>query len=220
MRKLSVAVAVVTGVLLAGGAYADRFGVTGKVGTLGWGGDVTLGLRPKLNLRGGFNILNYDIPTDEGDGENADEISAELKWQSFAVLLDWHPSETGFRVTGGLIFNNNRIDMTADPNDRVDINDVEYLITEASGDITFNAVAPYLGMGYGDAAGSKGWRFAFDVGVMLQGSPDVSVQAVAADPSMQAALDADVEEEVSELEDDYAWFMLYPVITFGVSYTF
>ena len=91
----------------------------------------------------------------------------------------------------------------------------------ADGKITFNTFSPYIGIGYGNAADTSGrWHFACDLGVMFQGSPKVEVNAVAANPLLQAALDADLDAEVDEMEDDFKDFTMYPVVSFGISYTF
>jgi len=46
------------------------------------------------------------------------------------------------------------------------------------------------------------------------------IAAIAANPAQQAALDADLKAEKKDLEDDAKLFVAYPILTFGVSYTF
>ena len=55
---------------------------------------------------------------------------------------------------------------------------------------------------------------------MLQGNPEITLVATASDPGLQAALNADLEKEIEELEDDLEGFSLYPVISIGLAYRF
>jgi hypothetical protein len=72
--------------------------------------------------------------------------------------------------------------------------------------------APYLGIGWGNAAVGKRVGFLFDLGVLRQGSGDVTLFSnfVLVDP-------ADIEQEIVELEDDIDDYELWPVISFGVA---
>ena len=203
-------------VLFGQPAFAD-VGLTGKIGTLGYGADLTVGLTPNANLRAGFNIFSYEMESDEEEAE----IQAEIDWQTIAALFDWHPASGGFRISAGLLLNNNEILLSATPGESVEINDVEYLITDLNGKVSFNDLAPYLGIGFGNAASENSrWHFSFDLGVMFQGEPKISINATAANPGQQAQLDANLEEERKDIEDESKPFNIYPVLSFGLSYTF
>lgn len=199
-----------------------QFGATLKAGTPGIGGDLTLGLHPKLNTRVGFNVFWFGLTESETDEEeeSVGEIQADLKWLTIPMLLDWHPWESGIRLSFGAMINNNQIDLSAEA-DSVEINEVEYVVDSLDGKVSFNTFSPYLGVGYGNAADISGhWHFACDLGVMFQGSPKVEMNAVATNPLLQAALDADLEAEVDEIEEEFKEITMYPVLSLGVSYTF
>ncbi|MFM7372109.1 MAG: hypothetical protein ACKO2Z_30855, partial [Sphaerospermopsis kisseleviana] len=78
-----------------------------------------------------------------------------------------------------------------------------------------NSVAPYLGIGWGNAVKSGNrWGFSANLGVMFAGSPKVELTAPA------YILAADVEAERKQLEDDLDWLNIYPVLSLGLSYQF
>ena len=75
--------------------------------------------------------------------------------------------------------------------------------------------------GYGNAVldADKTWGFVFDLGIMLQGSPDVGLASsgpLANDPTFKA----DLAKEEKDIQDDADVFRIYPVLAFGISYQF
>ncbi|MEI6970513.1 MAG: hypothetical protein WCL44_03265 [bacterium] len=222
IRLVSCA-SVVSLVLVASSALAD-YGVSVKVGTLGIGVDVTRDLTDTLNGRLGFNMFSYDYSGTGGgeDGKKADEISAELRLLSVPLLLDWHPWENGVRFSVGAAFNQNEVSLSVVPGNTVDLNDNEYAVSSLDGKVSFNPVAPYIGIGWGDSAekANGSWHFSFDLGVMFQGAPKVDLSATAAVPDQQAALNVDLAEEKKSMEEDTKMFTMYPVLSLGISYTF
>jgi len=196
---------------------AAGIGVTPKIGTLGYGADVTVGLAPQLNARAGFNTFNYEITRNE----DSTELTAKIDFQNIPLLLDWHPWAGAFRVSAGVVVNNNKVLLSAKPGDHVDFNDIGYYVESASGKISFKQLSPYLGIGTGNAAdASSPVHFAVDFGVLFQGAPKIELSAVAADPALQSELDDSVVAEQKKLEDDTSAFTIYPVIALGVSFTF
>lgn len=228
MKKIGVillAGVLVAGVVALGATSAlAAAGATLKLGTLGLGADLTVGISGKLNARANLNYFKYGktITEDEDeDGNGGGTIKPKLNLLSVGALLDWHPWAQGFRASAGLYLNRNKVDLTAETNDTVEINDQEYSVSDIGGKVDFNSLAPYLGIGYGNAVQSNGhWHFSLDVGAMLSGSPKVALRATASDPALQPQLDADIAEEVEEIEDDLGVFTIYPVVSLGVSYLF
>lgn len=204
-------------------SHAD-IGLGVKIGTPGVGIDLTKDITRTLNARAGVNFFSYGMSDeDDGDeGEAATEIELDLFLMTVPLLLDWHPSAGGFRLSCGIVFNGNKLELTATPGDTVEINDEEYQISSLNGEATFNSLAPYLGIGWGNSSEKESgrWHFSFDLGVMFQGEPDIRLSATASDPAQQSMLDADLESEIDEIEDDASVFNIYPVLAFGVSYTF
>jgi len=194
-------------------------GASAKVGTLGPGGDVTLGLSDAVSLRAGLNILSYSA--DIEDEEDVENINIKLKLQTVPVLLDWHPYKSNFRLSAGALINSNKVTLDADPGAVIEINDVEYGVDRLEGELSFDRYSPYLGIGYGNAArGDQRLVFSFDLGLMYHGAPDLEAQATASNPAQQAALDRDLDAELEDVRDDLRSFKLYPVLSFGLSYRF
>jgi len=201
--------------------YADsgRFAVTGKVSTLGLGGEVTIPIVPNLNTRLGINAFGYDYRGTEGDIK----YDLDLQLRSFSGLLDWHPFAGSFRLSGGLLVNQNELSAQARFTTDQLIGGTIYRpaqIGTLRGSIGFDDLAPYVGIGWGNAVGEdKRWRFVIDLGVVFQGSPRVSLTAdglLAADPAFQA----DLARERKELAEGLDAFRFYPVVAFGISYKF
>ncbi len=208
---------LIAAVMFAGVAGARPLGVSLKAGTLGAGGDVTVNLGKKANLRGGINLFNYDDTVDLDEAT----VDGEIDWQTMSVLLDWHPAGSGFRLSGGVVFNENEISMTASPNDTLEFQGTDYTVQSLDGQVTFNELSPYLGIGYGDAVGGNGrFHFTCDFGVMFHGEPEVSLRATAQNPAIQAQLDQDVQAERDEFQEDIDGFVIYPVVSVGFSFAF
>jgi len=195
--------------------------VTVHGSTLGLGAGITVGLTEQLNLRGQFNTFSYDF-----DDEASDiDYEFDLELGSVGALIDWHPGGGGFRLSAGFYLNDNEVNGTGDPTTAtVEIGDAIFDSAEVgtlTADLGFDDVAPYLGIGWGNAIGREGrLGIALDIGVLLQGEPDVNFRAVGANPAIQDLIDAEVAQEEAEIQDDIDEFDLYPVITLGLNYRF
>ena len=192
-------------------------GLTAKAGTLGVGGDLTVGLTRWLGIRVGGNWLSIDpgLKIEEGT------FHTDLRWLSYEALLDVHPFGGGFRLTAGAMFDQNEFNLTADLAHPVSINDANYGLSQLGGRVKYPGLAPYVGLGYGNAAAYDArWHFAFDLGVMFQGDPDVTLNAVALQPILQSQLQADLDREAGKIHDTLKKYNYYPVLSIGVSFRF
>ncbi|NTU58851.1 MAG: hypothetical protein HGB00_08055 [Chlorobiaceae bacterium] len=191
-----------------------------KGGTLGIGGEVTMNLVPNLNIRSGYNAFNYS-----GNASKSDiDYDYELKLQTIPVLVDLYPfSDSGFRISSGILVNNNEVTATAKPQSSYKIGDLSYNPAQLgilTGKIDFNNVAPYAGIGWGNAVGkNSSLSLTCDLGVMFQGTPKVSLLAsgpIASDPTFQSEL----AKEVTKVKDSTDNINYYPVISIGLAYAF
>jgi hypothetical protein len=197
------------------------FAVTGKVGTLGAGIDVTTGLTDTVNLRLNGNYIGYSY----SDTLEDESYELDLSMMTVGLLADWHCFDNAFRVTGGVYYNGNKLEGDASATSGTyTINDVDYSAADIgvlSSEIEFgNSVAPYFGIGYGNAIDKEGrWHFSFDVGILVTGSPEASASVsgpIGADPIFQQ----DLADEVNNIEDEMSDFAVYPVVSIGLSYKF
>ncbi len=203
-------------------AFADtgKIGAAIKAGTSGIGGEVTIGLTPFINARTGVNAFNYDGSATESDVR----YNYSLRLKSYPVLLDWHPFEdSGFRITSGVVINNNTLSATGAPQTSYTIGNTTYSAEEIgtlSGNVTFKHYAPFAGIGWGNAVGNhSALSFAVDLGVIFQGTPDV---ALAASGSMATneLFKADLDREINTVKSKINDIKYYPVISLGLAYKF
>jgi hypothetical protein len=191
----------------------DRVGIGVKAGTLGLGVDVTGRITNWLGIRGSYNTA---------DVSHSDEVSdikydGDLALGAYGLLLDFHPFKNNFRLSAGFMRNRTGIDLTGEPTTDTEIGDNTYTpaqIGTLTGDVVFKEDVPYFGIGYGSAAkGPKRVRFLFDLGVIDQGSGDVSLTS-----STGLVLQSDLDKEVQDIEDDIEDYNLWPVLAFGISF--
>lgn len=207
---------------LASAGSAHAVGIGAKVGTTGVGADVAFGLVPTLSARIGYSYLSFSTTIDDTDIT----YDAKPKLSNGNLFLDWSPLGP-FRITGGLILNDNKINVTGTPSGGTyNIGGTVYpasAIGSLTGTIkSGNQAAPYLGIGYGNVAGA-GVNFYFDLGVMFQGSPKASLTATCGS-SLSAAqcsqLQTNVVAEQADLQNSVTRFKYYPVASIGVTIGF
>jgi len=196
---------------------AGGVGLTVKAGTLGSGLEATVGASDYLGFRFGVNMMSAVSSMERDEGT----INADLDWLSYGALVDLHVFGGGFRVTGGGLINKNKFKLKADLKKSVTLDGQDYYLSDLSGQVTFSELAPYVGIGYGNAVGADGrWHFACDFGVMFQGEPKVEASATASDSVLQPAVDEALNREVAKIQDDASVFQFYPVVSVGISYRF
>jgi hypothetical protein len=203
-------------------AQAGEIATTLDLGTTGLGLHLTAPLAAKLNARVGLNYASYSY-----DGNTSDvEYDFKLKLATVDALLDYHPFDSGFRVSGGVVYNGNKIEANAKPkNGTYTLNGRTYpsaLVGKLDGNIDFRKAAPYLGIGWGNAVQAAGWGFGMDLGVTFQGSPKTALtnSGCTAPALVCTQIASDVATENAKLADEVKDFKLYPVVRVGVSYRF
>lgn len=200
--------------LATANAGAMEMAVAAKLGTLGLGVEGTFGLTEHFNARLGFNRFNYDRTEDISDIE----YDLDLEWQSISLLADWHPFGNSFRFTAGLMNNGNELKGSS-TSSGVTVGDTFYPGIGLDAKLDFDSTAPYLGVGWGNAlTAERGWGFNVDVGIMYQGSGNVTLTPTG--PNASLVDPADVAAEEQNFEDDIRDYKYYPVLSFGISYKF
>lgn len=217
----AVGLACIVTIGCAGQSSAGEFlGLEAHFGTLGPGAEISLSLWENTRLRGGLNYFDFSL-----DGESNDvDYDFDTKLRSFSLLFDYHPMGGTFFLTGGAYINNNEVGVAgtfATGNVPDPLASFLDRATVAS-DVDFNTFAPYLGLGWRSNNGESGWAVACSLGVMYQGAPDVHNTRVEGTidinsiPEVQAYL----EKEEKEIEDELSWFEFYPVATLQLVYHF
>ena len=221
MNWMKACVAALATLGVAGAAQAAGVGL--RAGTTGVGGDIGFSLMPTLSARIGYSGMSYSHDVDTTDVA----YDGKLRLSNVNLLLDFSPLPGPFRLTGGLILNDNKVDLTGRPtNGTYTLNGTVYpaaAIGSLTGEVKAgNRAAPYLGIGYGNVAGA-GVNFYFDLGVMFQGTPSASLSATcgSAVPAAQCSqLQANVVAEQTRLQNEISGFKYYPVANIGVTIGF
>lgn len=205
-------------------ANADEgFGLDVKIGTMGVGAEISTTLFPHTRLRGGINYLIWEFDSTIEDID----YTFEPEFNSLSAIFDIHPFGGSFFLSGGFFFNNNSVGVEGSISpDRfsTQYQSFSYLtdLVSVTGDVEFNPVAPYVGLGWRSNNNEPGWGLGLELGVLYQGAPDVTNLRV------NAPIDVNDIDEVQqflagqeqEIEDELSRFELYPVASLILSYHF
>ena len=231
MSTIDLKKAALTAILLvfAASPGAAQVALGAKAGTLGIGAELTVGLSRQLNTRLGVNGFEYSERREASDIE----YDGEASLRTATALLDWHPGGRGFRLTGGVVYNDTEVTGSSLPPASGVYNlggvpvPVSILGTlDAKAD--FDPVVPYAGLGWGNAvAEGRKVGFFFDLGVIFQGEADVELtpnipanSPIHTTPGARDALEILLSREEGDLENEAADYDLYPVVAIGLTYRF
>ena len=223
MKIISIAI-LTAGLTTCLAAPAGDLGLDADVSTLGAGVHLSFPIQSSLNARLGINGYNYNYT-----GATSDvDYDFKLKLQTIDALLDWYPMSGSFHLSAGLFHNGNKISSVGNPasDSTYSINGHTYTTAEVGnieGNIDFRSAAPYLGLGWGNAAGKeRGWGFTSDLGILFQGAPtsNLSSSGCVASAQICAQLYNDLKLENFNLEQKTNNFKYYPLVRIGVSYSF
>ncbi|GAC1525118.1 MAG: hypothetical protein NVS2B4_00840 [Ramlibacter sp.] len=204
-------------VFALGTVSAQAGEVYGGVGfpglTLGYSQPIAANLGLRGEYTGGLNVSK----SGQRSGVNFD---GKLKAQSASALVDYFPSSSAFRVTGGVNFN-----------------DTKFALSSVGGMATINgkavslagefynvevkqpSVTPYLGLGYGFKPEPKqgGWSFYADAGVMFGKFRTTTNTSLV---GKQGITQADIDAQTATVSDSVAKLSVLPKVSVGVSYRF
>jgi len=205
---------------LTGSASAQGVGGGLRLDTPGTGLELEPLVTERFGIRGlvsGGSLLNdWDESGTCYDGKS--------RFGTGFLLADWHPYATGFRLSGGLAYSNQRfVGATRLGAGTININGAHYSSAQVGsldGRVTLSRASPYLGVGWGLTPRARsGLYFSADLGVMYQ-RPSVMLMSNCG-PAMPASLCAqDIRAEEAEFRDAEDHQRLYPVISVGFGLRF
>ncbi len=180
--------------------------------TLGLGLGVAFPVNQCLAVRAGFNQYNYSLNTSTGGANSSVSYAGTLKLSSYDAMLDWFPFHGYTHLTAGVVYNQNKFDLTS--SGPFTLNGVQYTTGAINASLTFRPWAPYLGIGWSGKPSRKGWSFKSDLGVLFQGAPSSTLT------TNNAAATAALAAEQAQLNDKLRHYRYYPVVAIGLGYAF
>jgi hypothetical protein len=199
-------------------SYLPDITVGPALSTLGIGGDVGLRFNDFIGFRIAGNAYGANFDASYGDID----YGVDFNLASVGPMLDVYPFGGVLRFTAGFRYNMNNAGLTATPNTNVNIGGMTFTpaeVGELDGDVDFRDFAPYVGLGLEATFINGTLALGFEGGVLLQGSPDVSLRGngtLATDPNFNARLN----EEEKQIEDDLAFLAYYPVLRAYLTFRF
>jgi hypothetical protein len=203
MKKQILCVAVMAAVSVPAFAGTD---IEAHVSTLGLGLGLGFQATDSVVARVGFNQFNKTYSTTSGSVN----YNGNVKLSSADLLADWHLFGGVTHLTAGLVYNNNKVDLTSAGS--YTINGTTYNGTMNS-TVSFRKASPYLGFGWSGQAKNKGLFFNSDIGILFQGKPQSTVAATGVSA-------ADLATAQSDLDNSLKNFRYYPVVSLGIGYAF
>lgn len=213
MKHTLIALAALS---LTAGAHAGE--VYTGIGTHG----VMLGfaqpLSPHFTVRGDFGTLGS---REKNEREEGIDYEAKATYNRVGMFGDWFPfGGGGFRFTGGLTFNNMKVDMVARGNGSpVTIGNTSYPTDSTDRlnvKVEFPKTTPYLGLGYGHQL-STGWGFVFDLGASIG---KAKVTESHSGNNFSQVPQSEIDAELAEIRDGAGKIKAIPMIAIGFNYRF
>ncbi len=199
-------------------AHADS-ALSYRVSTFGFGLDYNYRLRDTVTARLGYNFY--------GMGQDADsdgiQYDAKVKIAATWLLVDLHRADSPWRLSLGLSESGPRFEAQGTATGTVTFNDQTYTADKLGNiDVSIkprNAIAPYVGIGYGQAVGKED-RFTFiaDLGVLYVGAPTSKVIAECGTAVTSTECDqlvSDIRTEAAAREEEWRHLQWWPVLSIG-----
>jgi len=208
---------LITLMLLQLPALAQDRAIGAKAGLLGIGIEYSHGFGERLAVRGGVYGSSYSFDATE----SGIAYDFELSWDSLAVALDLHPFTGPFRLSVGLLKNDNGLSAVSTPTQDIVVGDTTYTPAEVGSLIAgvgFDGTAPFLGLGW-DWSKSKRFGVSLDLGIVKQGSPVVTMIGTGTlfgDPNFADDIAAETIELRNALDD----LDILPFASLGLSFRF
>ena len=218
-----------------------RFAFGGGVSPLGINLETATNLNRHSNLRFSGNFFNYAA---NNLSTNGFTVNAKANLQSVGTSLDIYPfANHGFRLSPGVLLHNaNGFNgtFTAQAGTSFDLNGYTYYSSsqnpvKGTGLVGLHSQNPAFTMttGWGNMIPHSGKHlsFPFEIGAAFVGAPTVNLALtsgqvcdahglncvnVTTDPNVQANLQAQVAKYKADLEP----LKTYPIVSFGVAYSF
>ena len=215
MLQKYVFMAFIAAAATSASVQADE--IYGGIGATGITLGISRSIAPAVNLRGEYaGGLNMS----KNGQRNGIDFKGNLKAQSVSVLADYFPMGNGFRITGGLNFNNTKFTLNSTGIGTATVNGKPVSLANDFFNIEVKQpnVTPYLGIGYGFKPDSKSaWDFYADAGVMIGKFTTTTKTSLL---NQQGITQADIDAQTATVRDNVSKLSVLPKVSVGASYRF
>jgi hypothetical protein len=152
--------------------------------------------------------------------DNGISYNASLKSSRAGLFADWFPFSGGFRFVGGVTANDQKMDVNSQATGTATINNkpVNMATYYYNVNLKYPTATPYLGIGYGHQATTKGLGFYADMGVTFGSfSAEVSTNVV---DGVSGVSQADVDVQKQKMNDSLGGFKYLPSFSLGLVYRY
>ena len=215
MIKKYVFTAFIAATAASAAVHADE--IYGGVGFTGITLGISRAIAPAVNLRGEYS---GGLNLSKNGQRNGIDFNGNLKAQSVSVLADYFPMDNGFRITGGLNFNNTKFKLNSTGIGTATVNGKPVSLANDFFNVEVKqpGVTPYIGIGYGFKPDSKSaWDFYADAGVMIGKFTTATTTSLL---NQQGITQADIDAQTVTVRDNVSKLSVLPKVSVGVSYRF
>ncbi|HRH20658.1 MAG TPA: hypothetical protein PLE81_08480 [Brevundimonas sp.] len=197
-----------------------RFAMGAGIGTTGLYIEGQFRVTSYISLRATYEKL--DVEREQG----VDDITygGQLDSGVLGGFVQIHPAESSFFVSGGALFGERSVALSAQPSAPVSIGNQTFTPTQigrlqGEADLGDRAVAVSTGWDstFGRVRG-LGWRVA--AGVAVGPSPEIHMNSVGGTLSSDPILQSQLRIEEGRIEDEAQDYRIYPVVQVGLTWRF
>lgn len=223
--RLSLVTAALAAAAAARADDGSTIGIDLNAGLLtGFGADIALPINNYVGVRATGAGYSYS----RSNLQYGSSVAWDGKLRIFdaGLLLDIYPFGGSLRLTGGMLKDGTKLTLSASSLNSLTLNGNTYTPGEigvANGSLSFKNSVPYVGIGAGNLAGTRGFHVVADVGVLLTGKPTVALAATcgsALTTTLCSQLQTDVAAEQTKMQADVNKLSLWPAIRLGLGYSF
>lgn len=199
-KRISLVAALAT---VPAAAFGEGHSVAAKAGALGLGVEYGYSINERFAVRFGLNGAEYGFDAEE----SGIDYDFDLVWDSLSIAADFHPGGGPLRLTVGLLRNDNRLEAESRAADSITVGGQIYTPADIGtlyGRVGFDDTAPFAGIGWDWSRKRQRFGVSFDIGVVDQGAPTVSLRAtgpIVGDPQFADDIEAERLELEGELDD-------------------
>lgn len=195
-------------------SLAQGIGLGARVGTMGVGGEVAVGLTERLVVRGGIGL----IPLEPSATFDDIDVTLELPRTWYNAGIDVYLNGA-MRIGGGMLFKPDDPELVGTFNQSQDIGGTIFTPAEIgtlTGVIDSSDSVPYVLLGFGRHT-APGFGLFIDLGVAFLGDPDVRLDAEGGTLSGAPATRDALDQEAQNFEDDMrAYLRFWPILNLGL----